>query len=207
VLAGLTMDEGTLLPMPLESETSQALRLKAPAQAATCWAQTRPGPIELKAHLVLTYLDEVRAPAAVRERWRVLQERGLTWREHYAKDARIEWALAHAPDAVPQPRPAAHGALDLVLHTANPPLAEPVRVRLLHAGEPVPLHPVEFVSGSARAGYWVLTDAQGVASLRLPLGGPWLVRTALLRADPERADAWLSRFATVRFDVQAKDSK
>ena len=52
---------------------------------------------------VQIYLDEIKAPPAVRERWATLRARGVPWQETYVKHARIEIdgeQAATAPAAV-----------------------------------------------------------------------------------------------------------
>jgi len=58
--------------------------------ALSCWAETQPQDTTLTPAEVATYLDEARAPAALRARWAALAAQGLPWRERFSKHTRLE---------------------------------------------------------------------------------------------------------------------
>lgn len=188
---------GRLLP---RQDTASALLLQPEAvlhEAATCWAQLPPHTLELAPALIGVYLDEIRAPATVRATAIAWAAQGLAWQETYTKHARIEWAgkvTAHAPGPSPL-------ALDIVPEAMPLRAGTELRVQVLRDGAPLSGLALELVSGTVAAGFWLRTDAEGRATVRLPLPGPWLLRGTDLRPDEARPGHWVSRFATLAFDV------
>ena len=148
--------------------------------------------------LVAVYLDEVRAPPAVRARWADIAARGGPWQERYTKHARTERG-----GAVPTPA------------DAPPVMSMDIR-RLAPAGVPRPGDTIEFevrdgdgplagfdveLHGDRSAiGFWARTDDSGRVRLRAPLTGRWILRGTLLRPGTQ-ADTWDSGFVTYTFDV------
>lgn len=187
---------GATRPLKPVADRPDALVLAANLAApATCWAELPAHEITLPPDKVALYLDEIRAPQAVRAAWQAQQARGQPWHERYTKHARIEHG-AGVPGTTPLglelvpagPLPAAGGELAFVLQ---------------RGGQPVPAQAVELVSGTTGLGFWLQTNAQGQARVRVPLPGAWLLRGTLLEPDPARAGGWQSHFFTLAFNVAA----
>lgn len=209
--------QGLRMPVALRSRhgtaTALELGLRVPggarrgqSGAVTCWAELQPLDITIDADRVQVYLDEIAAPAAVRAAWRDQRARGVPWQERYRKHARIELldrrlGGGDAPPAAPVPL-----AMDIVLDSGlEPPGAgDEIRFRVLRDGQPLPAQAIEARSALSPFGLWVRTDAEGRATVRLPLAGPWLLRGTDLRLSTTQADAWESRFVTLAFEVAAR---
>ena len=171
--------------------------------AVTCWAELQPQDITIEPALVQVYLDEIAAPASLREAWRELQRRGLPWVERYTKHARVELLDRRLGGGdAPPARPAPMG-MDIVregpLETQA--VGDTLRFRVLRDGQPLAGQAIEARSSLSPIGLWVRTDEQGRAAVRLPLAGAWLLRGTDLRLSTVRANAWESRFVTLAFDV------
>ena len=187
---------GRSVPLRPGRDGARALDLgvrAAPGAALTCWALQAEQALTLAPALIDVYLDEIRAPAAVRERRTAQAARGLPWRETYTKHARIELG-ATAPGPVPL-------GLDIVLDGAVPPAGGAVSFQVLHQGRPLPQFAVELVHAGSGLGFWLLTDDAGRARVQVPLHGDWLLRGTHLRPHPQQADAWQSDFVTLAFGV------
>lgn len=187
-------------------DTPKALLLALPRGAqvgpATCWAQLPPFDIELDDALVALYFDEIRATPAVRAARAEQRRRGLPWVERYVKHARVE--LGPPGQAVaPTPQPVAMG-MDIVLESAAPREGDNLCFQVRRDGQALPGQAVQLASGRVAAGLWLQTDGAGRACVRVPLAGDWLLRGTELRPDPERADAWVSRFVTLAFRAQPR---
>ncbi len=182
----------------------QAAMDEATEPLLACWATLHAAEIELQAPLVKVYLNEIRAPAAIRAAWADMQARGLPWRESYRKYARIE--LATAAGASPERRAAARrpAGLELeivVLGAAPVAVGAPLEFQVLRGGRPLAGFPVELVSERSPLGIWRETDAQGMLRHRLPFGGRWLLRGVDLRRSTDRPGSWESRFVTLAFEA------
>lgn len=187
-------------------ERADALLLRTPRPVPagvglSCWAQLVPIEIEIDDATVAVYLDEIRAPAAVRERWAQLRSRGVRWQETYVKHARIELEGRGAAAAGAQPVEGL--GLDARLETAERPLRPGGRARfqLLRDGRPLPGLPVELRSDQGATGLWQITDADGRVELALPHAGRWLLRGTEVRPSVAAPDRWDSRFVTLVFEV------
>lgn len=188
--------------LSLRARPAQGARRGQPA-SITCWAQLKPLEIRIEAALVAVYLDEIAAPAAVREAWREMHARGVPWQERYRKHARVEHrdprlGGGDAPPARPVPM-----AMDIVLDSGLDGLhaGQQVAFRVLRHGQPLAGQAIELRSDRSPIGLWVRTDGQGRAALRVPFAGSWLLRGTDLRLSSERPDAWDSRFVTLAFEV------
>ncbi len=124
-----------------------------------------------------------------------MQARGLGWREHYFKHARIE--LGTPSDA------AVAMDMDLRLETAGQALrvGRTVSAQALRDGEPLAALALELRSETSPIGIWRRTDAQGRISVTAPLPGRWVLRGVDLRVSAADPDRWDSRFVTLAFDV------
>lgn len=205
VAAACRSASGDRLPLQAHAATDHALLLRTPpaAEGLSCWAQSQPFEITLAPKLVEVYLKEIAAPATVRAAWADMRSRGIAWTERYAKHARIE-----LPGAAPRVAAASGMALEAL------PLGEvsawrvgdTARFQVLRDGQPLPALAVEFRHERAPVGVWRRTDAQGRVELRLPLAGRWVLRGTDLRAVPDAAGRWDSRFVTLAFEVAARDA-
>ncbi len=187
----------TAAPLALKAlrNTPHALLLQAPPQAATCWVQLTPFEVEVAADKVPVYLLDIRATPAIRASWAAMQARGLPWREHYVKHARIE--LGTPSDA------AVALDMDLRLETDGQPLrvGRSVSAQALRDGLPLAGLALELRSATSPVGIWRRTDEQGRISVTAPLPGRWLLRGVDLRVSASDPDRWESRFMTLAFEV------
>jgi len=178
---------------------------KAGAQALSCWAELGAAEIEIQPRLVQVYFADIHTPAANRQAWAALQERGLPWRETYRKFARIE--LAQDAD-VPAARLAAARRpagldLEIVVLGDNPiAVGQPLAFQVLRDGRPLAGFAVELVSERSPLGIWRETDVNGMLHHTLPFAGRWLLRGTDLRLSARRADTWESRFVTLAIDAR-----
>lgn len=181
-------------------QTDTALVLRPTPGADTCWAQLKPFDIELPPDKVAIYLDEIRAPVAVRAHWAGLQARGVPWKERYVKHARIALTGAAAQQY------SAAGPdmdVDVQLDTRQglPRVGQPLHFQVLSAGLPLAGLPVELRTEHSPLGLWRQTDAEGRVSLPAPLPGRWVLRGTELRPSSASPDRWESRFVTLAFEV------
>ena len=198
--AGCRDAAGVARPLRPGAAQPQALPLTAALGGAggSCWAQLQPLDIALDAAKVAVYLDEIRAPQAVREAWRAQQARGLRWQERYTKHARIELG---AGSAGPVPM-----ALDVVPEQPLPAVGGTLAFTLQREGRPLPGQAVQVLHADTGLGFWLQSDAQGRAQVRLPLPGAWLLRGTLLEPDPAAPDAWRSQFFTLALQLSGAAS-
>lgn len=199
-------------PLRWRADGAHALLLRTtrpvpPALLLDCPVPMASVPITLDAAAAAAYLDEVRADAATRERWRALQARGVAWNERFSKQAR----LLHGGGVLPGPlvagatRGAEAMAFDARLELPRWPLrvGDVLQLQLLRDGQPLAGHAVELRNDQSPIGLWRRTDAEGRVAMPLPLAARWLLRSVDLRPAADVADAWESRFLSVGLDVQA----
>lgn len=193
--AGPPAAGATPLALKALRNTPTSLLLQAPRGAATCWAQLQPFDVEVASDKVPVYLKEIQATDDVRATWAAMQARGLPWREHYTKHARIELG---PPSALPAPL-----GLDLRIENAGSSarVGTNLSVQALRDGLPLAGLAVELRSESSPLGIWRRTDAQGRIAVTAPLPGRWLLRGVDLRVSASDPDRWDSRFVTLAFDV------
>jgi hypothetical protein len=175
-------------------------RLVAPL---SCWTQLVPFEVELEPRLVEVYLDEINAPAAVREAWASMRSRGVVWKERFTKHARIELP---AGGSMAPPVPSGMG-LDAMpeggLQRLRP--GDPMVVQVLRDGQPLPGLPTELVDAHGASGGWFRTDHQGRVGFSAPAAGRWMLRGTDLRLSTSQPHSWDSRFITLVFEVAAGD--
>ena len=200
-MSGCRDGDGRTASLRVLRETPGALRLQAPtAGALTCWAQQSSFEVELAADKVALYLREINPPAWVHDEWARLQAAGLPWKERYAKHARIELRGAGGPA-----RPVAM-AMDVLLDERAPSVGQTLGFQVLRDGQPVPDQAVELRGEMSPLGLWRRTDAQGRASIALPLPGRWVLRGTDLRRSQNLPDQFDSRFFNVAFEVLPRDA-
>jgi len=178
-------DDHTLLRVPATD-----------AAALTCWVQLDAFDIELPPDKIEIYFNEIRPGAEVQKAWAVLAARGIPFREHYVKSARVD-----GPESPPLPT---GNAMD-VLRTAP---AGALRAggeatfRMLREGRPLADFPVQLIHAVSRFSLWVRTDAQGELRVRFALPGTWLLRGTDLHLSPTDPERFASQFIAYTFDVQ-----
>lgn len=206
--AGCTDGAGPALPLRPLREHPQRLELTVDATDTAqaplaCWLELHAAEIEIEPRLVQVYLAEIRAPAATRQAWAALQQRGLPWRERYRKFARIELANpAVAPARTALSRQPVGLDLEIVVLGKGPiAVGQPLDFQVLRSGRPLAGFAVELVSERSALGIWRETDANGILRHRLPFAGRWLLRGTDLRLSVERPGEWDSRFVTLAFEA------
>ena len=191
-------------PMKPLRNMANALVLRGPAQAQSCWVQLVPLEIELQPDNVLIYLQEVQADAALRAAWALIQQRGLPWKERYTKHARID-LRGNAAEPLRTDMSTGTGpgmGSDMDMDIVRAAAADGAfSFRVIRDGLPLPGLAVEFVSDKLPLGIWRRSDEQGLVSLPTLPPGRWLVRAIDLRLSTVRPDEWESRFVSLAFDV------
>jgi Domain of unknown function (DUF4198) len=169
---------------------------RAGAEPLTCFMQLQPFDIDLPPDKIEIYFKEIRPSAAVLAAWADLKARGLPFREHYTKSARIDLGA----DASPQPSGTAMDALRVSPRGALTVGTEAV-FQVMLDGKPLADFPVELINERSPVGLWYRTDAQGRISAKLPLPGRWILRGVELRLSASDATRWESQFITYAFEV------
>ena len=191
-------------PMKPLRNMANALVLRGPAQAQSCWVQLVPLEIELQPDKVPIYLQEVQADAALRAAWALIQQRGLPWKERYTKHARID-LRGNAAEPLRTDMSTGTGpgmGSDMDMDIVRAAAADGAfSFRVIRDGLPLPGLAVEFVSDKLPLGIWRRSDEQGLVSLPTLPPGRWLVRAIDLRLSTVRPDEWESRFVSLAFDV------
>lgn len=181
-----------------------SLRIKAvlpdPGVAAL-WVKSPPKEIELKPDQVQEYLDEIDAPAIVRQQWASAKE-PKRWRESYRKHSktfvRVGDAKADASwrepvgmflEEVPEKDPTALRAGD------------DFPVRVLKDGKPFADFSLGIVAEGDPKGSIQKTDGGGRVSFRLNKPGRWLLRGTDLRKSNKQHVDWESDFTTLTIEV------
>jgi hypothetical protein len=196
---GCRAETGPAQPLRPLRLTDTALLLAAPAPGtSTCWAQLQPFEIEIAPDKVAVYFDEIRPPAALRQRWAEQQSRGVVWHERYTKHARTLLPGTAGTAAL-----TADMDLDARLAPGQPAprVGQTAVFQVLSAGQPLPGLAVQLRSELSPLGLWAQTDADGKVAMRLPLAGRWLLRGTELAISATRPDGWDSRFITLAFEV------
>ena len=193
-----TAGEAAATRMRPVRNTNTALVLRAPRDAASCWAQLMPFEVEIPAATVEVYFKDIQASAEVRAAWAAMRQRGLPWRERYTKHARIE--LGSAPSA-PSPMD-----FDLRLEAGGQPLqvGATLVAQLLRDGRPLAGQALQLLSENSPLGIWRTTDEQGRIRVTVPLAGHWVLRGVDLHVSATDPDRWESRFVTLAFAVLPK---
>jgi hypothetical protein len=130
-----------------------------------------------------------------------MKARGLPWREHYTKYARIELGGTGPRAALPL-------GMDVRLDNPRTPIraGDELTFQVLRDGAPLADLPVELVNNINPLGIWRKTDAEGRVRVAPPLAGRWLLRGVDLRVSRKTADEWESWFVTLAFEVAARQA-
>jgi hypothetical protein len=199
---------GRTAPLPTPRAGRTALRYRwtprAPGVAALV-VELAPRRLDLTAKQIDEYLDEIGAPAELRDAWRRRPE-PKRWREEYAKHA-TTFVRVGAPDASDTTWRVPLGAALEIVPERDPTAlraGDTLAVRVLRAGAPA----AGFVVGARREGEttpaFARTDAAGRALIPLPRAGRWLLAGTDLRPVSEPDLTWRSDFATVTLAVEGR---
>ena len=169
---------------------------RAASEPLTCFVQLQPFDIDLPPDKIEIYFKEIRPTEAALAAWADLKARGLPFREHYTKSARIDVGA----DASSQPIGTAMDALRVSPRGALTVGTEAV-FEVLRDGKPLPDFPVELINERSPIGLWHRTDAEGRISAKLPLPGRWILRGVDLHLAANDATRWESWFITYAFEV------
>ncbi len=198
-LGGKVIDFAT--PAPEKKSLEFRIPLSNPG-IATLWLSLAPWALELKANEVKHYLDEIDAPAEIRQSW-ASAKATRPWREVYTKHAKtfVRVGQPKADRSWSQP---VGMVLELVPEKDPTSLraGDDFPVRVLKNGAPLP----DFSLGIAREGgtqrTFKKTDAAGRAVFKLTRSGHWLLRGTELRRSTKAATDWESDFTTLTFEVR-----
>lgn len=197
-LSGKTIDLAESAP------EKKSLEFRAPLSnpgVATLWLSLSPLAVELKPNQVKHYLDEIDAPAEIRQHW-TSAKGAKQWREVYTKHAKTfvrvgqpktdrSWSqpVGMVLEVVPEKDPTSLRAGD------------DFPVRVLKNGAPL----ADFSLGIVREGSthrtFKKTDAAGRTVFKMTRSGHWLVRGTELRRSTKTAGEWESDFTTLTFEV------
>jgi hypothetical protein len=199
-LAGRTFEVSDISAGP------NSLRLKAElaeAGVATFWVKLPPRSIELKPAEVQEYLDEIAAPASLREQWEEMEPK--RWREVYTKHPKTfvrvgdpkadrSWAepVGMALEIVPEKDPT-------TLHEGDE-----IVVRVLKNGAPYPDFSLNAVAAGETKGETRRTDSAGRVTFLLNKQGLWLLRGTDVRRTTKNDADWESDFTTLTLEVKPK---
>lgn len=188
-------------------EGAKSLRIKAvfaDSGVAALWVKSASKEIELKPDQVQEYLNEIDAPATVRQQWTAANE-PRRWRESYRKHSKTfvcigdnkvdnSWRepVGMFLEIVPEKDPTALRAGD------------DFPVRVLKDGKPLADFSLGIEAGGEAKGAIQKTDAAGRAIFRLNRAGPWLVRGTDLRKSTGQNVDWESDFTTLTIQVSAQ---
>jgi len=184
---------------------SLVLRSATPLErgvALTCWAQLTAFDVEVPPDKIELYLREIQAGPALRASWAAIKARGLPWREHYIKSSRIEVGGSGARLPVPM-------SMDVLLDNPRAPIraGDEITYQVLRDGAPLADQAIELAGNLSPLGIWRRTDAQGRATVTVPIAGSWILRGVDLRVSSRNADEWESWFVTLAFDVAPAAAK
>jgi uncharacterized GH25 family protein len=172
------------------------------AGIATVWVELNPKSLELTPKQVEEYLDEINAPAQIRQSW--MNAGGKKrWREIYTKHAKTfvkageavadrSWVepVGMALEIVPERNPTTIRAGD------------DFPVRVLRNGLPLPNFSLGIVGEGNSFSEFQKTDGEGRVTFRLARSGKWLLRGTELRQSNKPETEWESDFTTLTIEVR-----
>lgn len=198
--AGLRLN-GREVPLVVRGRGQSSLELLATPPApglAIAWVTLHPRALELTSAQVREYLEDITAPASVREAW---SARGGRWRERYVKHAKTclrigggagdgSWAqpVGLALEIVPESDPTALRVGDRL------------SVRLLKNGAPLAALAIGIEPSRVRA-LSPRSDAEGRVSFVVEMAGPLLLHATELRPSSRADLEWESDFTTLALEV------
>jgi hypothetical protein len=201
VKSGCVTTDGKARALDKLRFTDKATLLRAKdrvgTEPLTCFMQLQPFDIDLPPDKIEIYFKEIRPSDAVLATWVDLKARGLPFREHYTKSARIDAGA----DASSQPTGTTMDALRVSPRGALTVGTEAV-FQVLLGGKPLPDFPVELINERSPVGLWHRTDSDGRIRAKLPLPGRWILRGVELKLAASDATRWESQFITYAFEVQ-----
>lgn len=177
-----------------------SLRVKAVLSdpgVAALWVKSPPKEIELKPDQVQEYLDEIDAPAAVRQQWTGTKE-PKRWRESYRKHSKSFVRIGDAKADTSWREPV---GMFLEIVPEKDPTAlragDDFPLRVFRDGKPFPDFSIGIVAEGDTKGSIKKTDAAGRVTFRLDKSGRWLLRGTDLRKSTKPNLDWESDFTTL----------
>ena len=185
-----------------------ALELTAVPEAglACAWVQVRPRVLEIEeADSVEHYLDEIGAPASVREAW---AEGDGEWRESYGKVART-YLRAESPEQPSPPSSSACWATKTSARFDVLPMTDPtslaagdeLQLQVFFDGAPLAGQAIGFVREGEAPRALTRSDSEGRLSLAIEGPGRHMIYATQLRPAEGDDYNWESDFITLTFEV------
>ncbi len=174
----------------------------AEAGIVTVWFEARPRELDLTDEQVVEYLDEIHAPAAIRETWEKQKGR-QKWKETYIKCAKTAVAVGDGAGDKTWSEPVGM-ALEIVPLT-NPVTAKAGQgfsLKLLRDGQPVPQASIALVEEGHENRVFQVTDADGLATFTPTKAGQYLFTCVILEPAGKNS-IWKSRFTTFTFQAKS----
>jgi uncharacterized GH25 family protein len=182
---------------------SLALRVRMPDSGiATVWVELKPKSLELTPKQVEEYLDEINAPASLRQSWKTSAGTNR-WREIYTKHAKTFVRVGEAISDHSWAEPA--GMTLEIVPEKNPTTlraGEDFPVRVLRDGSPLPNFSLGIVREGNTFSEFQTTDANGRVIFRIARSGKWLLRGTELRPSNKPETEWESDFTTLTIEVR-----
>ena len=187
----------------------KTLRLRGPALqegTAVVYALLPPAEVQLSLTQVAQYFDEIKAPASVRGEWAAQRRNQAKWTESFTKQAKTCIRVA-GDGAKPAADTGCQRAVGLPLEIVpiDSPLGakvgQSIRVRLLWQGKPMANAAVGLMVEPSADRHFAITDANGVATVKLEAAGRAVLFSVYLRPLKTVGD-WQSDFTTLTFLVE-----
>lgn len=187
------------------SSAPKSLRFRArmtDVGIATFWVELKPRSLALTPKQVQEYLDEIDAPATVRQQW-TNAKLPRQWREVYTKHAKTFVAVGDSPADRSWAEPVGM-SLEIVPETDPTRLrrGDEFSVRVLENGAPLADFPIGFVREGRSKALIRKTDSEGRVKTRLATSGRWLLRGTKLRKATQPEVDWESDFTTLTVKVK-----
>lgn len=182
-----------------------SLRMKAAlpdSGVAAIWVKSPPKEIELKADEVQHYLEEIDAPATVRQQWAGTKE-PKRWLESYSKHSKTFVRVGDAKTDTSWREPV--GMFLEIVPEKDPTslkAGDDFPVRVFKDGKPLGDFSLGMVAEGDAKGLIKKTDATGRASFTLGKNGRWLLRGTDLRKSSKKDIDWESDFTTLTIKLE-----
>jgi uncharacterized GH25 family protein len=168
---------------------------------AAIWVKSPPKEIDLKPGQVQEYLDEIDAPALVRQQWK--DEKGpRRWKESYRKHSKTFVRVGDASADTSWREPI--GMFLEIVPEKDPTTlkaGDDFSVHVLKDGKPFADFSLGVVAGGETKGLIKKTDHMGKVSFLLNKDGRWLLRGTDLRKSTKQDVDWESDFTTLTVEV------